>query len=142
MGESKRRRLGWALAIATVSATAAWAADAPAVRAPPRAAGPPAYKLDCPRLVAAARAPSLAKSLALADALKTTGATDADLRLRSRWPVDARASLVDEGFYSLEEQVAYFVAHAPGLVVRLPEALGRASTPRIELATLELHLPF
>jgi hypothetical protein len=139
LGESKRRRLGWAIAIATVSGTAAWAADAPAEGH--RAAIPPPYKLECPRLAAAVRAPSLGKSLALADALKA-GATDADLRLRSRWLVDARASLADDRFYSLEEQVAYFVAHEPGLVVRLPEAVARTAPPRLELATLELHLPF
>jgi hypothetical protein len=140
LGESKRRRLGWAIVIATVSGTAAWAADAPAERGPPRAAGPPAYKLECPRLVATARAPAPGKSLALDDALKA-GAIDVDLRLRSRWLVDPRASLADDGFYSLEEQLAYFVAHEPGLVVRFPETLSR-SPSRIELATLELHLPF
>ena len=140
MGESKRRRLGWAIAVAMGSGTAAWAADAPAGRAPPRAAGPPAYKLDYPRLAAVTRAPSLGKSLALADALKAS-ASDAELRLRSRWLIDARASFADARFYSLEEQVAYFVAHERGLVVRLPESLSRAPS-RIELATLELHLPF
>jgi len=140
LGESKRRRLGWAIAIAMVSATAAWAADAPAGRAPPRAGGPPTYKLDYPHLAAAARAPSFGERLALADALKES-TSDVDLRLRSRWLVDARTSFADDRFYSLEEQVAYFVAHEPGLVVRLPESLARTPS-RIELATLELHLPF
>lgn len=124
-----------------VSTTAAWAADAPAARAPPRAAGPPAYKLDYPRLAAATRAPSFGERLALADALKV-GASDVDLRLRSHWLVDVRASFADNRFYSLEEQVAYFVAHEPDLVVRLPESLSHSAPSRIELATLELRLPF
>jgi hypothetical protein len=124
-----------------VSGTAAWAADAPTGRAPPRAAGPPGYKLDYPHLVAATRAPAIGKSLALADALKAGALSDVDLRLRSRWLVDPRASFADDRFYSLEEQVAYFVAHEPGLVVTIPESLSRAPS-RIELATLELHLPF
>ncbi|HVU51304.1 MAG TPA: hypothetical protein VHL80_11490 [Polyangia bacterium] len=137
MGESKRRRLGWAIAIATVSATAAWAGEAP----PESAAFGPAYRLEPPRLAAAGRPPSAARSLALSEALKP-GPSGVDLRLRSRWLTDARAGLADDGFYSLGEQVAYFVAHEPGLVVRLPEAPARAAPPRIELATLELHLPF
>jgi hypothetical protein len=89
--------------------------------------------------MAAVRAPAHGKSLA--DALKG-GSPQPDLRLQSRWLVDARASLADDRFYSLEEQVAYFVAHEPGLVVRLPEALSRSAPSRLELATLELHLPF
>jgi hypothetical protein len=70
------------------------------------------------------------------------GAREPDLRLRGRWLVDARASLGSETFYSLEQQVAYFVAHEPSLVVKPPEALAHTAPPRIELATLELHLPF
>jgi hypothetical protein len=141
LGESKRRRLGWAIAIATVSGTAAWAAEAPP-GTPARAGLAPDFKLECPRLETTARPAPAGKGLALADALKAGVRQVVDLRLRSRWLADARASSADEGFYSLGEQVAYFVAHEPGLVVRVPEPVARAAAPRLELATLELHLPF
>jgi hypothetical protein len=109
VGVSRRRRFGWSFAIVAVSATAAWAAEAPLERVAP---------LEAPPLAA----------------------TGPDYRLRARWLVDARAR--DDHFYSLEDQVAYFVAHEPTLVVRTPEAPGGRAPPRIELATLEVHLPF
>ena len=122
MGISKRRRLCWAIAIAMTSGSAAWAADDSAPPAAPAAiaahlAGSAEYKLECPRILALV-----------------------DLRLRGRWLVDTRASLGGETFYSLEQQVSYFVAHEPSLVVKLPEALAHAAPSRIELATLELYL--
>jgi hypothetical protein len=126
VGASRRRRLGWAIAIAAVSGTAAWAADAP----PPAEATVAllrAYRLECPRILADACGPLRAASF---------GALD--LRLRSRWLVDARTSLGVDRSYSLEEQVAYHVAHAPSLA-KLPDA---HATGPIELATLEVHLPF
>jgi hypothetical protein len=122
------------IAIATTSGSAAWAAD--------EAALPPAtYKLECPRFLADTAGPARRKSVGLGDRLRE-GASGPDLRLRGHWLVDTRASLGGETFYSLEQQVAYFVAHEPSLVVKLPEPLAHTTPPRIELATLELHLPF
>jgi hypothetical protein len=109
VGVSRRGRFGWSFAIVAVSATAAWAAEAPLERV---------ALLEEPR----------------------PQASVAEYQLRARWLVDARAG--DDHFYSLEDQVAYFVAHAPTLVVRIPESPGGRASPRIELATLEVHLPF
>jgi hypothetical protein len=133
VGVSKRRRLGWAIAIATVSGTAAWAADPPAEEAPRRVLSS-VYRLECPRLLADGRGAIRVKSPSLGEQLSMTGVPD--LRLSSRWLVEARPNLGFDRLYSLEEQVAYRVAHAPSLE-KVPAAPGR-----IELATLEVHLPF
>jgi hypothetical protein len=120
VGVSKRRRLGWAIALALTSGSAAWAAG-------PAAAG--VYKLECPRILTEGVGPPRHKGGVLGAELKES-VGDPDLRLGG------------EPFYSLEQQVAYFVAHEPSLVVRLPESFGRPGSSRIELATLEVHLPF
>jgi hypothetical protein len=126
---SRRRRLGWAIAIAAISGTAAWGAEAPPE---PAAAAPPlallrAYRLECPRLLADACGPLPAASFGFPE-----------LRLQSRWLVDAPANLDADPSYSLGEQVAYQVTHAPTLA-KLPDA---HATGPVELATLEVHLPF
>jgi hypothetical protein len=92
--------------------------------------------------LAAGVGPPRHKGAGLGAELKEESVGAPDLRLGGRWLLDASARLGGEPFYSLEQQVAYFVAHEPSLVVRLPESLGRATSSRIELATLEVHLPF
>jgi hypothetical protein len=139
VGVSKRRRLGWAIAIATTSGSAAWAADGPPVPKPAdaaRAEAPASYKLERPRLLDDGARPRTHKDDGLRETLKEA-ARDPDLLLR----VDARASLHAAPYYSLEQQVAYFVSHEPSLV-KAPEPAARAAPARIELATLEVHLPF
>ncbi len=132
MSGTRRRGLGWTIAIAISAATVAWAADGP-LQTQAR------YKLAPPHVISDARGSPRLEHVTFGGKLKEVD-LEPDLQLQGRWFVDASTSLGGEPFYSLEEQVAYFVAHAPGLVVRLP-TLEHAS-PRIELATLELHLPF
>jgi hypothetical protein len=141
VSKARRRGLGWAIAIALVSATAAWGADVPREAAYALRVGTQtAYKLELPRVISDMRGPPRLEHVAFEGKLKEI-ALDPDLQLQGRWFVDASTNLGGEPFYSLEEQVAYFVAHEPSLAVQIPP-LGRSTSARIELATLELHLPF
>ena len=141
MGKTRRRGLGWAIAIALVSATAAWGADVPREAADALRVGTQTtYKLELPRVIADGRGPPHLEHVTFEGKLKEI-AIDPDLRLQGRGFVDASTNLGGEPFYSLEDQVAYFVAHEPSLAVQIP-ALTRSTSARIELATLELHLPF
>ena len=139
MDQSRRRGFGWAIAIALVSATAAWGADVPREAAYALRVGTQTtYKLELPRVISDGRGPPHLEHVAFEGKLKEI-ALDPDLQLQGRWFVDASTNLGGEPFYSLEEQVAYFVAHEPSLAVQIPTL---ARSARIELATLELHLPF
>ena len=51
-----------------------------------------------------------------------------DIATRFNW-LDASIDLGDDDFYSIEGQLAYYVSHSPGLVVKLRYAAGHQSSP-------------
>jgi hypothetical protein len=80
-----------------------------------------------------------------------------DVAARVNW-LNPSFDLSDDQFYSVEGQVAYYISHSPGLVLKARYALGHQSTPGAEalgpvplviavpgttqLGTLQLNLAF
>ena len=52
-----------------------------------------------------------------------------DIATRFNW-LDASIGLGDDDFYSIEGQLAYYVSHSPGLVVKLRYAAGHQKLAR------------
>jgi hypothetical protein len=51
-----------------------------------------------------------------------------DIATRINW-LNASTDLSNDGFYSIEGQLAYYVSHSPGLVVKLRYAYGHQNSP-------------
>jgi hypothetical protein len=51
-----------------------------------------------------------------------------DIATRFNW-LNASTALSDDSFYSIEGQLAYYVSHSPGLVVKLRYAYGHQNSP-------------